>query len=441
MHIIVIGSGIAGLTVSIALAKAGHNVDIIEAAAAVSYIGAGIQVSSNSSRVLRKLGVDKYIEKYTLQPIDLRMMRWQNGQILVDCPLKEPALNRYGSPYWHIHRADLHRGLLEAAIDVGCKIHLDSRVVTIDPHTPSLTTKNGETYTADLIVASDGLHSVARSIVMGKPGPPIPTGQMAYRITLPVKKLEGIPELEDLINVTRNNHWLGPHGTILSYLLEGVNGTLINFVFTCDANMPDGVNTRISSTDAVRAAFKDWDPRISKILEYVDEALEWRLFTHKELPSWTHSSNKLVLIGDASHAMTPYLAQGAAMGIEDSGILGGVLEKYPSKDTLPQALKLYEKLRIKRTARVTAASVESRWYTQMVDGPEQRARDEYLLSHPGILEGHQHIRSQQEFLDDLFGYNAFEELEKAFKEAGNFEESCVPKNEVQENLAQVALKA
>lgn len=77
-----------------------------------------------------------------------------------------------------------------------------------------------------------GLHSMAREIVMGKPGPPVPTGQMVYRVTLPAKKLKGIPELEELISVPRNNHWIGPYGTILSYLLEGVNETLINFVFT-----------------------------------------------------------------------------------------------------------------------------------------------------------------------------------------------------------------
>ena len=77
-----------------------------------------------------------------------------------------------------------------------------------------------------------GLHSMAREIVLGKPGPPVPTGQMVYRVTLPAKTLEGIPELEDVITTPRNNHWLGPNGTILSYLLEGVNEKLINFVFT-----------------------------------------------------------------------------------------------------------------------------------------------------------------------------------------------------------------
>jgi salicylate hydroxylase len=73
---------------------------------------------------------------------------------------------------------------------------------------------------------------MARGIVLGKPGPPVPTGQMAYRVTLPTKVLEGIPELEEIITVPRNNHWLGPNGTVLSYLLEGVDDTLINFVFT-----------------------------------------------------------------------------------------------------------------------------------------------------------------------------------------------------------------
>ncbi|KAH8812785.1 hypothetical protein F5884DRAFT_316912 [Xylogone sp. PMI_703] len=412
MHILVIGCGLAGLTVSIALAKAGHTVEIIESAPAISYIGAGIQVSPNSSRILRKLGVDQYIEKYCTEPVDLRMMRWQNGQILVECPLKEPAHKEYMSPYWHIHRADLHRGLFEAATEYGCKIHLDSRVVKIDPSAPSLTTKNGDVFAGDLIVASDGLHSMAREIVMGRPGPPVPTGQMVYRVTLPVKKLEGIPELEELITVPRNNHWIGPYGTILSYLLEGVEETLINFVFTCDVNMPDGVNQKIGDNHEVRASFKNWDPRIDKMLEYVDEVLEWRLYTHEELPSWVHPSQKLCLIGDAAHAMTPYLAQGAAMGIEDSAILGGLLERYPTKETLPKVLKAYEQLRIKRTAKVANASIGSRYFTQMPDGEKQADRDQYLLSHPGIWEGHRNIRSQKEFLDELFGYDAYAELDK-----------------------------
>ncbi|KAE9402179.1 FAD/NAD(P)-binding domain-containing protein [Gymnopus androsaceus JB14] len=429
MHIIIIGCGLAGLTVSIALAKAGHTVEIIEAAADISYIGAGIQISPNSSRILRKLGVDKYIEKYCTDPVDLRMMRWQNGQILVECPLKEPAHNDYKSPYWHIHRADLHRGLLEAATELGCKIYLDSRVVKIDPYKPSMTTKNGDTYTADLIVASDGLHSMAREVVMDKPGPPVPTGQMVYRVTLPAKKLQGIPELEELITVPRNNHWIGPHGTILSYLLEGVNETLINFVFTCDVTMAEGVNQKIGNSAEVRERFKSWDPRIGKMLEYVDEVLEWRLYTHEEIPSWVHPSLKLCLIGDAAHAMTPYLAQGAAMGIEDSAILAGLLEKYPSKETLPKVLMAYQRLRIKRAAKVATASISSRYFTQMPDGEKQRERDEYLLSHPGIWKGHMNIRSRQEFLDELFGYDAYAQLEEYFAEQdGQKEEEEISKN-------------
>lgn len=120
---------------------------------------------------------------------------------------------------------------------------------------------------------------MAREVLLG--GPPIPTGQMAYRVTLPVDTLRGIPELEEIIKVPRNNHWLGPNGTVLSYLLEGVNDTLINFVFTsvlqsaehsgesswslllysCDVQMPDGVNQRRGNMADVRKRFSEWDPR------------------------------------------------------------------------------------------------------------------------------------------------------------------------------------
>lgn len=126
----------------------------------------------------------------------------------------------------------------------------------------------------------------------------------------------------------------------------------------------------------------------------------------------------MCLIGDAAHAMTPYLAQGAAMGFEDAAILGGVLEKCKSTADLPKALHLYEKLRLKRSARVAAASIESRYFTQMEDGPEQQKRDAWLLEHPGIWPNHINIRSRKEFLDELFGYDAYKELEAAIRDSG-----------------------
>ncbi|KAJ7083040.1 hypothetical protein C8R43DRAFT_1092766 [Mycena crocata] len=415
-RILVIGAGLAGLAVAIALAKGGHQVEILESAPVITYIGAGIQISPNSSRILRRLGIDKYIEKYCTEPVDLRMMRWENGQVLVEIPLKEPARKDYKSPYWHIHRADLHRGLLEAATDLGCKIHLDARVVSIDAAAGSILTKGDITYAGDLIVASDGLHSMARAVVVGPPARPIPTGQMAYRVTLPAAKLRGIPELEDIITVPRNNHWIGPRGTILSYLLEGQNQPLINFVFTIDVNetdLPPGVDQRMGTAQEVRNSFKGWDPRIETMLARVEDVLYWRLYTHEPIPSWSHPSYRLVLIGDSAHAMTPYLAQGAAMSIEDAAILGGILShpRYSTPSALHAALPLYERLRLSRATKVATASVESRWFTQMEDGDAQRERDMFLLAHPGIEEGHINLRSDKVWLDELFGYDAYQVLD------------------------------
>lgn len=205
-------------------------------------------------------------------------MRWKDGTKLVECPLKTPSETEYGSPYWyvplisvyiymnaspitgpkkkkrHIHRADFHRGLSQCAADLGVVTHLNSRVVEIDPEAPSLTTADGRRFTTDFVIASDGrlilspsllctknclndarcpgLNSTCREIVIGRPGPPVPTGQMVYPVTVPTKKLEGIPEMEELVKVPRNNHWIGPHGTVLSYLLQGIHEPLLNFVFT-----------------------------------------------------------------------------------------------------------------------------------------------------------------------------------------------------------------
>jgi salicylate hydroxylase len=117
--------------------------------------------------------------------------------------------------------------------------------------------------------------------------------------------------------------------------------------------------------------------------------------------------------------MTPYLAQGAAMGIEDAAILGGLLSHplYSSPSTLSVAIPIYERLRTKRANRVAEASVSSRWYTQMEDGEEQRDRDAWLLLHPGIEVGHRNLRSDQAWLDELFGYDAYQALEEALRDS------------------------
>ena len=110
--------------------------------------------------------------------------------------------------------------------------------------------------------------------------------------------------------------------------------------------------------------------------------------------------------------MTPYLAQGAAMGIEDAAILGGLLGEHPRKETLGKNLRLYEQIRIGRAQKVAHESIGSRWFTQMPDGPKQKDRDDYLLAHPGIQSNHRNIRSDREFLDWLFGYDAYKTLDE-----------------------------
>lgn len=208
----------------------------------------------------------------------------------------------------------------------------------------------------------------------------------------------------------------------------------------CDVELgtlKDDENQKTGTPDELLKAFQGWDPRyprdfllpffchtrhthadphrIGTIVSHVDSVLEWRLYTHDSVEQWVHSSGRFCLIGDSAHAMTPYLAQGAAMGIEDAAILGGILEVFPDTQDLTKSLALYEKLRVGRTSMVARASVDSRWFTQMEDGPEQEKRDEYLLSHPGIWEDHINIRSRKQFLDELFGYDAYATLDAELK--------------------------
>ncbi|EQB55920.1 FAD binding domain-containing protein [Colletotrichum gloeosporioides Cg-14] len=380
LHVIIVGAGLGGLGAAIATLLAGHEVTVLESAPAIGEVGAGIQVLPNAARVLFSWGLEEKLEKYATKPQKCNFIGWK-GNFLGDMDYHKYAAAAGGFPFWDFHRSDLHRCLLERAVELGAELVTNAKVETFtvseDQMSSTVFLADGRTMTADLIVGADGIASNLREQFLGKSDPPQLTGDLAYRLLLNTADMLKDPELRHFVENPQVNYWVGPDKHAVNYVLKG--GKLFNMVLLVPDDMPvDGGNTLKGNIEEMRAHYDGWDPRISKMLLMCDEVLKWRLCIRPGLdPTWSHPSGAFTMLGDAVHATLPYLASGAGMALEDGGVLGLCLARLTDKSAAgkKQALKIYEDCRRERTEKVVRRGTYNQWMYHLHDGEEQVDRD------------------------------------------------------------------
>ena len=215
------------------------------------------------------------------------------------------AEQRYGAPYLHIHRADYHSVLVAEARRLGVEIVLGSAVTSLDLQTGTVQVRGKPDFQGDLILGSDGLKSMCREALLGRPDPPHLTGDLAYRIVIKAEDLKKRPDLQGLVKEPAINYWMGPHGHVVCYFLQG--GGLYNIVLICPDNLPEVLNTQKADLQEMMDFFENWDPKLKTLLSLVQETTKWRLLNSEEMERWSHPSGKFALLGDACHATLPYL--------------------------------------------------------------------------------------------------------------------------------------
>jgi salicylate hydroxylase len=313
------------------------------------------------------------------------LIGWKGNKIS-DMSLEEYA-KEIGTPFWDFHRADLHRGLLERAMELEVRLSTRARVVDVryeldvknEASKATAICQDGRRFTADLIVGADGLNSTCRELLLGHPDPPLLTGDLAYRLLLNTEDMLADPHLRSFVEDHQVNYWMGPDAHAVTYILRG--GKLLNMVLLVPDDMPAGANTLAGNVEEMRNLFKDWDPRIPKLLTLCKEVTKWRLCIRPRLdPSWSHGSDALTILGDAAHAGLPYLASGAGMSLEDGHVLGLCLGRIESISVgeKRKALKVYERCRRERTERVVSRGNRQQYLYHVHDGPVQEVRDRLL---------------------------------------------------------------
>ncbi|MFG1371704.1 FAD-dependent monooxygenase [Xanthobacter oligotrophicus] len=335
---VVVGAGIGGLAAAIALARAGLTVQVVEQAKKLKEVGAGLQLTPNATRILRDFGLLKRLEQVAVAPRSLDVRDGRSGATITRAHYG-PAATRYGAPFLVVHRADLQNLLADAAREAGAILTLGSDLTAVEPSFGGVraVVKQGDTllaHGADILVGADGVRSAVRAH-LGVKDPPVFARRLAYRATVPVPNRHP-PDVR---------LYLGRDAHLVVYPVKG--GEVLNLVAIVKQTEPVARWSAPGDSAAVHAAFASWTGEVRKLLESASHFLCWGLYDIDPLPRW--GSGRVTLLGDAAHAMLPFLAQGAAQAIEDAVSLAGALTRESDAAT---ALRAYEGERRGRTARI-----------------------------------------------------------------------------------------
>ena len=367
MPILIAGAGIGGLTAALLFGRAGHPVTVLEKRTRIEEVGAGIQLSPNASQVLIGLGLGQALGRAAGEPERLMVRRGVGGARLVTMPLGKTMRERFGAPYYVVHRADLQTVLLDAVRSLPNVRLLFGRTVTSvdqegDEAIVSVTEANGpESYRGGLLIGADGLWSRVAAAI-GDQSEPDFTGFVAWR---------GVVDAEKVPPPFRRQEtglWLGPGAHVVHYPLRA--GKLVNVVgVVSDRNAEPGWS-RPGASDQLRRRFRTWSPELKALFDAVPDWQVWSLFDRAPRTSWT--SGRTVLLGDAAHPILPFLAQGGAFAIEDAAVLAHRIKARPND--VPAALAAYAALRRPRAAAIQSAARRNGSIYHMQD-PFAFARD------------------------------------------------------------------
>jgi 6-hydroxynicotinate 3-monooxygenase len=307
-------------------------------------------------KVLRELGLESRLRQGSFYPRSWNNRDWRTGEVKFDMIFGESAERKFGAPYLLAHRGDLHAALA-SIVPEDC-LRLGHKLVGLDPSGGDirLTFSNGATASADAVIGADGVHSVVRDILFGASAVKF-TGRIAYRTTYPAALLDG----EKIDDCTK---WWGEDRHIVIYYVKPDCSEI--YLVTSQPEPEFRIESWSAKGDVreLRAAFAGFSHEVARVLAACPDVHKWAIVDRGPLERWAEGC--VTLLGDSCHPMTPYMAQGAAMAIEDAAVLSRCLDGVDG-DGVADAFRRFEATRRERTTRVQETSRANTWLKQKTD--------------------------------------------------------------------------
>jgi salicylate hydroxylase len=360
--IVIVGGGIGGLAAALAFAGNHEKLLVLERAAQFSEIGAGIQMGPNVTRILQSWGLENELHKLVNVPDQLKVKDTQTGKTLGQLRWGQRCLERYGAPYWTVHRADLHQVLLNKVLRSGCaELRLDCDVklapdteneeAAIGLHFNQTLTNSSHSSTAQAVIGADGLWSQTREHVLALDSPKA-TGLMAYRALLPMARLPANLRTQDV------TVWVGPDLHVVMYPVR--SGEYLNVVVIVKQAPMGRLNSWNNEANwtELALAMGPVHSQLNDTLLAVEGWQRWPLFDRPPLHGpHQMAKGRIALMGDAAHPMRPFLAQGAGMAIEDAAALAACGVR--TDLSVPERWQMYAHQRWARNAKVQARAIQN----------------------------------------------------------------------------------
>ena len=362
--VLIAGAGLGGLTAALTLLQRGHRVRVFEQASALREVGAGVQLGANGTRLLIALGLGPAMEQVVCAATGKEIRLGSTGQSWQTFDLGETSVERFGAPYWMVHRGDFHRVLLDAVQAAAPGIIRTGTACTGFEQTADAVTlhlANGEAATGDVLIGADGVHSRIRQQIFGE-GKAHFTGIMAWRGLVPMERLP--PHQRRLVGA----NWVGVGGHVVTYPLR--RGEILNFVGVVERDDWRVESwTEPGSRDECLRDLAAWHEDVKTIIRNIDTPYKWALLGRDPLDHYVQG--RVCLMGDAAHSTLPFLAQGANMALEDAVVIARCLDGEP----VVAALQRYERARLPRTAAIVRGSSDNtkRFHNPALGSPEGAA--------------------------------------------------------------------
>ncbi|BBC36114.1 hypothetical protein SGFS_074080 [Streptomyces graminofaciens] len=382
-QVAIVGGGVAGLVTATLLHGHGMDVRLFEQTPVFGAVGAGIQLSPNGVRVLYRLGLADALARTGVRAGAIETRRWDDASLIARVPHGARCDERFGAPYYLIHRADLQRCLVSALPEDVVELGRGCVRLVERPDTVELHLTDGSVTTADLVIGADGVHSVARRAVVDDE--PRFSGYSVHRGLVPAEVMPSFTHDPRVV------FWLGPERHVTYYPIVG--GDMVHFsAVGVSPDARSGSSSVPGTTEDLDAAFAGWHEEVRRVVTAAESVTRWDLYDRDM--ACRYATDRVVLLGDAAHPTLPYLSQGANQALEDAVVLARCLRE-AGPGTPTGAVRRYQGLRMPRTADIHRRARALGRTFHLPDGAHQERRDRDMRA-----------RQSLEHLDWLYGHDA-----------------------------------